>query len=120
MRKRKSVLISEDVETTCAARACVNGCVGEHERSARGNESAYVGHKIGRYLDTVRELFKIWSAAAAAGNGNPIPPPARIHRRQRGISVRTRQPLNATDWCASDLDAIAIDVGCAIHPADDN
>src|ERR1700693_1991506 len=94
----------------CAARACVNGCVGEHERSARGNESAYVGQKIGRYRDTVRELFNIWTAAAAAGNGNPIPPPARVHRRQRGISVRTRQPLEAADQAACGASQLPLDV----------
>src|ERR1700736_4418666 len=41
---------------------------------------------------------------------NPIPPPARVHRRQRGISVRTRQPLEAADQAASGASQVPLDV----------
>jgi hypothetical protein len=79
-----SVSLGENVEAARAMRACVNGCVGEHERHARSDEGADIGEKIGRNLDAVREVFKIWRAPAAACNGNPIAPAARI-RRQRGM-----------------------------------
>jgi hypothetical protein len=68
MRIKKGASVCQDIEATCATRACVNWCVGEHERRARNDEGAYVGQKVGRYLDSVRQVFDIWSAAAAAGN----------------------------------------------------
>jgi hypothetical protein len=57
----------QDIEGTRATRACV----GEDAAWGPSDQGAYVGQKIGRYRDAVREVFKIWSAAAAAGNGNP-------------------------------------------------